>query len=124
MKVNKIERNLFQTLAKVNSFEIINGKLSLRNNESILIQANESLMSKSRQSKDDLNISYRASTRGFFEMIWIEGRVFKHTNDRDLKDINEYELNDKQLSELNTLYNELNLEAIPSLEAPSKTHSI
>ncbi|WP_052172459.1 META domain-containing protein [Psychroserpens jangbogonensis] len=119
-EANKIELKMFQTLAKVNAYELTNGKLSLKNDEDILITANEKMMSKSRQG-ETINITYRASTRGFFEAIWIEGSVLKYTNDRNLIDIERRHLSDEQLSELMALYNDLDVESIPSLEPPSKT---
>lgn len=119
-EANAIEQKMFKTLAKINAFEVSNGKLSLKNDEATLILANEKMMSKSRQA-ESINITYRASTRGFFETIWIEGNVLKYTNDRDLNKINRHMLTDDQLSELRSLYNNLDIEAIPSLEPPSKT---
>ena len=117
---NKIENNFFQTIAKVNAFELSNGKLSLKHDDSILITADENLKSESRQA-ETINIVYRASTRGYFEMIWIEGNVMKYTSDRNLKEISRHTLSAEQRSELIALYNELDVKSIPSLEPPTKT---
>ena len=117
---NKIEGRMFKALAEVSSFELSKGKLSLKKDETVLIKANETVISKSRQG-EMISIAYRASTRGFFEKIWIEGNVLKYTNDRDLKEINIYKLSDEQVSELMVIYKDLDLKAIPSLEPPSKT---
>lgn len=119
-EVNKVELSMFQTIAKVNNFELSKGKLSLKNDEAVLIIANERMMPKSRQG-NEINITYRASTRGFFEMIWVEGNILKYTNDRNLEEISRYTLSDAQLSELTALYNDLDLESIASLEPPTKT---
>ncbi|WP_456438134.1 META domain-containing protein [Psychroserpens sp.] len=120
-EANKTERKMFQTLAKINAFELSNGVLSLKNDETVLIKANENMKSKFRQGETNINLTYRASTRGFFETIWIEGNVLKYTNDRDLKEISRHQLSNEQLSELIILYNDLDLKSIPSLEPPSKT---
>ena len=119
-EVNKVELSMFQTMAKVNNFELSSGKLSLKTDETVVIIANENMMSKSRQA-NEINIIYRASTRGFFEMIWIEGDVLKYTNDRNLKEISRHMLSSAQLSELTALYNDLDLKSISSLEPPTKT---
>lgn len=119
-EANAIEHNMFQTIAKINKFELSNGTLSLKNDTSVLIIANENMMSKSRQS-DSINITYRASTRGFFETIWIEGNTLKFTNDRDLKEISSHNLSNEQLSELMSFYKDIDIESLPSLEPPSKT---
>jgi len=121
-EVNKVEQNFFQTIAKVNSFELSKGTLSLKNEDTILILANKIKLSKSRQQgQTTINITYRASTRGFFEMIWIEGNVLKYTNDRNLEEISIHKLSYEQLSYLITLYNDLDLKTISSLESPTKT---
>jgi hypothetical protein len=119
--INKIEQKMFQTIAMINSYELSSGKLHLKKGKDILITANESTKSKSRQDVTSISMSYRASTRGFFEMIWIDGNVFKHTNDRNLKEISRHLLSDAQVSELLEIYKDLDLEQIPSVEPPSKT---
>ena len=120
-EANKVELKMFQTMAKINRFELSNGKLSLKNDETILIVANEKMTSKSRQGETNLNITYRASTRGFFEAIWIEGNMIKFTNDRNLKEIYKYELSNEQLAEILTIYKDLDIASIHLLEPPSKT---
>lgn len=117
---NKTEQKMFQALAKVNAFELRNGKLSLKNDEEILISANETIVDNLRQAKT-IDITYRASTRGYFETIWIQGDSLKYTNDRDLKDINTHQLSDEQLSEISTIYNTLDVEGMSSLKPPSTT---
>ncbi|WP_431132785.1 META domain-containing protein [Psychroserpens mesophilus] len=119
-EANAVEGTMFKVLAKINAFDISNGTLSLKNDDTVLIIANKNMMSKERQ-KEHMNITYRASTRGFFETIWIKGNVLKYTKDRDLKDVSKHKLSDKQLSELLAIYKDLDLKAIPSLEPPSKT---
>lgn len=119
-EANALERKMFQTIAKINKFELSNGTLSLKNDETVLIIAHENMVFKSRQG-ESINISYRASTRGFFEMIWIEDNILKYTNDRGLKEIIKHQLSDEQLSELLIIYKNLDLKAIPLLEPPSKT---
>ncbi|WP_435413384.1 META domain-containing protein [Psychroserpens mesophilus] len=117
---NAVENSFFRTIAKVKGFELADGTLSLKNGDTILMLANKKIMSNSRQA-ETMNIAYRASTRGFFEMIWIEGNVLKYTNDRNLEAISRHMLSDEQLSELITLYNDLDLKSIPVLEPPTKT---
>lgn len=117
---NKTEQKMFQALAKINAFELQNGKLSLKNDEAILIRANENITSKFKQGQT-IDITYRASTRGYFETIWIEGDSLKYTNDRDLKEIYRHQLSNDQLSEIIAIYEELDVESIPSLKPPSKT---
>jgi heat shock protein HslJ len=119
-EVNKIEQKLFQTLAQINRFELSNGKLSLKKDEATLIIANESMMTKSKQ-RETINITYKATTRGFFETIWIEGDVLRYTNDRYLKEVYRHQLSQEQLSELMVIYDDLDVESIPGLEPPSTT---
>lgn len=120
-EVNKKEHLFFQTMTKVNAFELSNGELSLKKNETVLISATKNKTSQLRQAETKINILYRASTRGFFEAIWIEGNVLKYTKDRNLKETSIYKLSEEQLSELMSLYNDLDVESIPSIKPPSKT---
>jgi len=121
-EANTIERTMFQTMAKINAYELSEGQLMLKQGDDTLIVANETKMPKARQGEAKINLTYRASTRGFFEMIMIEGRTFKYTNDRNLKEIHRYEMSDEEYSEISALYNELDIKSIPTLEPPSKTH--
>ncbi len=119
-EANKIELKLFQTIAKVNSFELSNGVLSLKNDNRVLIKASQKMKPKSRQD-EIIKITYRASTRGFYEGIWIEGNMLKYTNDRDLKEVYTHQLSDAQFSELMAIYKDLDAKSIHLLEPPSKT---
>lgn len=120
-EVNVIENKFFQMMAKINSYELSNGKLSLKSDDEVLIVASEIMNAKTRQGESTLNLTYRASTRGFFEMIWIDGNTFKYTNDRNLEEIHRFQMTDDQLSEILLHYKEIDVESIPSLEPPSKT---
>lgn len=120
-EANTIERKMFQNLAKVNAFELSNGILSLKNDKGILIIANKNMGTKSRQDETNINIKYFASTRGFFETIWIEDHVLIHTNDRDLKEVSSYKLSDEQFSEILAIYKNIDVKSLSSLEPPSKT---
>lgn len=120
-EANQLEQKMFNMLAKANSFELSNGQLKLKNDDSVLSVANETIVAESRQSGTNINVTYKATTRGFFEMIWVENNVLKYTNDRNLKDISRHELSEAQFSEVMTLYQNLDLESLPSLEPPSKT---
>ncbi len=120
-EINTLEISMLKALAESNSYELSEGKLSLKNNNQVLIVANETIQSKSRQSNSSINLTYRASTRGFFEMIWIEGHTFKYTNDRNLEEIHRFQMTDEQFAELLTLYKDIDLESLPTLEPPSKT---
>ena len=68
-----------------------------------------------------MNVIYNATTRGFFERIWLEDNTIKFTNDRSLQNISSFQISDTDLIELSALYNAIDIEGIPSLEPPSKT---
>lgn len=117
---DQIEQQFFDTLRSVNRFQITDTGLVLLNDSEILLNAT-SKMEKRSSSQDEMNIAYRASTRGFFEMIWIEGQVLKYTTDRNLEDIQRFKMSDEQRSELIALYKNVDVESLSSLKPPSKT---
>lgn len=119
-ELNQIEKEFLYTLNSVNTFQFTDKGLLLLNDDDLLLNATPKM--ERRASEDiEMNLTYRASTRGFFETIWIEGQTLKFTKDRNLKDIQRFKLSKEQLSELHSLYKAIDLELLPSLEPPSKT---
>lgn len=118
---NAIEQKMFKNIEKINAFDLFEGTLKLKQDNTVLFVATEAEKPQSRQADTDINLTYRASTRGFFEMIWIEGKTFKYTTDRNLKDIHSFEMTEAQYTEIQELYNNIDISTLPSLEPPSIT---
>lgn len=70
----------------------------------------------------DLTVEYRASTRGFFELITIKGDSLLFTNDYNLKRINKFAITSKEKERFVRLLSELDITKLSELEPPSKTH--
>ncbi|WP_430467213.1 hypothetical protein [Winogradskyella ouciana] len=79
-------------------------------------------LSEMRTAQDDVEVSYRASTRGFFELITIKGDSISFTNDYNLKRINTFAIPAEEKEEFNRLLSELDITTLSELKAPSKTH--
>ncbi len=82
---------------------------------------NDQEMNKRTAEVVKMNVTYNATTRGFFERIWLEDNTIKFTNDRSLQEISSFQISEADLIELSALYSTITIEDIPSLEPPSKT---
>ncbi|MTE27042.1 hypothetical protein [Winogradskyella ouciana] len=87
-------------------------------------EAETSVSNKKMQDSidDQMVIEYRASTRGFFELITIKGDSISFTNDYNIKRINTFAIPAEEKEEFNRLLSELDITTLSELEAPSKTH--
>jgi len=70
----------------------------------------------------DVTISYRASTRGFFEVIEITGDSVSFTKDYNLKNIDKAALSQEEKADIINLLSKIEINSITELEPPSKTH--
>jgi hypothetical protein len=72
--------------------------------------------------QDSMKINYRATTRGFYLQIWIEGDSIKYTSDNTLKAISIHQIPTEEKESLMQLIDELDEKTLPGLEAPSTRH--
>ncbi len=79
-------------------------------------------LAEMRVAQNQVKVTYRASTRGFFEVIEIEGDSISFTNDYNLKEINTFAIPAEEKEEFNRLLSELDISELSELEPPSKTH--
>lgn len=79
-------------------------------------------LSEIRTAQEDTEVSYRASTRGFFELITIKGDSISFTNDYNLKRINSFAIPAEEKEEFTRLLSEIDITKLSELEPPSKTH--
>ncbi len=119
-EANQIEQRFLEILNSAKSFEFTETGLTFLNNGEVLVEAKRVPEERNSTVLNDLNIIYNATTRGFFERIWIEGSTLRYTTDRALEDIREYEIPKEHLEELITIYGQTEIEALPDLEPPSK----
>ncbi len=78
----------------------------------------------SMELQDDMTIIYEASTRGFFEKIWVTKDLISFSSDRSLKEVAGTKCNSKDWDTLVTLIKDINIEGLPELEAPSKMYQV
>ena len=72
--------------------------------------------------QEQVKVAYRASTRGFFQLIEIDGDSIMITNDYNLKDIKKYALPKEEKEAFSKLMSELDVSKLGDIESPSKTH--
>jgi len=75
-----------------------------------------------RIAQEMVKISYRASTRGFFEVIEITGDSVSFTKDYNLKNIDKVALPQEEKADIINLLSKIDINSITELEPPSKTH--
>jgi hypothetical protein len=83
----------------------------------------ETLASKeinSNQEGNSIKFTYRASTRGFFEILWITKDTITISKDRDLIKRTSFSYPESDWDELMALMNDLDLKNLENLDAPSK----
>jgi hypothetical protein len=73
----------------------------------------------SKMMQDYSTISYEASTRGFYEKIWVTKDSITVTKDRNQMSSMSYPTPEKDWNELTTLLKEVDIEEMPNLEAPT-----
>lgn len=77
--------------------------------------------SSERQSiENKMTISYEASTRGFYEKVWVTKDAITVTNDRSAKDTKTYACPEKDWNELMEAIASIKLEHLAQLDVPSK----
>lgn len=110
---NTTESKMLLALNTVNSFKIEEGILTLKNDDTNVITL--------KKSSSEMVITYEATTRGFFERIWVSKETISFSNDRSLTEKTSMPTPESDWKELTGLFSDFNVESLSELEAPSKT---
>lgn len=86
-------------------------------------ECNQSLQN-SKSSQKDTVITYEASSRGFFEKIWITKDTISYSTDRSLKETQVSKCNNEDWDEIVKLLNEVNIKDLPQIEPPSNRNQV
>lgn len=97
---------------------MLNKECEQKQNNSLETLASKEIASN-HQDKS-VKITYRASTRGFFEILWITKDSITISKDRDLIKTTSYSYPESDWQELMSLMNDLDLKNLENLEPPSK----
>ncbi len=62
---------------------------------------------------------YEATTRGFYEKIWVDKESISVTNDRDETEISRFPTPESDWNELMHILSEIDVSNLPNLEAPT-----
>ena len=111
---NEVESKMIEALADVNSFILEEETLTLMKNEKNMLTA--------FKTQSNMMVSYQASTRGFFEKIWINQEHINFSNDYNLAVSQSSEYPNTEWSELKGMIDEIALDSLPKLQPPSKTN--
>ncbi|MBF8149219.1 META domain-containing protein [Winogradskyella sp. F6397] len=125
-EIMSIENAVLKALRTVNSFSIDQNAVSLLENDTILIKASSTsvVSKKSTTSKDTYKtaVKYQASTRGSFDFILISQNGISISKDAGLQDIEKHAIDAAQWKELKTLIEDVDVESLQELKAPSQKH--
>ena len=110
---NAVESKMIEALTNANNFLIDDETITLKKDDTNVITA--------FQTQNNLMITYQASTRGFFEKIWINQEHINFSNDYNLDVSESSKYPDTLWNELEKMVNELDLDSLSNLEAPSKS---
>jgi heat shock protein HslJ len=111
---NKIESTILKALYETTNFVLDEGVLFLKKNDKTLIEA--------KKQESNIMITYRASTRGFYELITVSKDSLMVTHDRNQQLKSTVKMPSTDWKDILVLIEEIELEILPTLEAPSKTH--
>ena len=108
---NAIETKVLKVLSEVNSFSIVDGVLSLNNDNSNLLVVTKTY--------SDMVVTYETSTRGFFEIIEVSEDSFMTSKDRSLEIKQTSKITLKKWNELQRSIDRIDLNSLSTLKAPS-----
>lgn len=130
----KIEKQILNALSKTKSFSIKDKVLTLKGEKEVMIKAIEMLSDKNIKDKTintkndivegnyDTSITYKASSRGYFDYITISKNKISISKDVNLKKIDIYKCNPEDWSELNQLLKTIDVLKLNKLKAPTDKH--
>ena len=82
----------------------------------------EDVTTNSNREQGELMLTYEATTRGFFEIIWITKDSISFSNDRAMEVKKTIACPAEDWNELMELYSTVDINTLPELEAPSKDY--
>ena len=115
-----IENHVLKALENTNSYHLVNSKLTLQSDDFVLIEAIKN-NTDNKALIDKYTIEYSAITRGTYKTISFVDNTLFYSNDRNTKPTART-CNADERAIISKLVNELNLDALATLEAPSKAH--
>lgn len=74
---------------------------------------------QSKEMQDATTITYEATTRGFYEIIWISKDSISFSNDRNQIEKVSFPTPENEWDELMTMLNKVDIKSLPNLEAPT-----
>lgn len=121
-EINTVESHFLNILNKVNSFSVRDNNLILSENDTILLKATASLITKKSDIVKDsytTAITYKTSTRDSFEYVSISKSNITISEDRNLQTLTNYSCEEEDWKALNNLIENTALETMYMLKAPS-----
>ncbi|MEO6346943.1 MAG: hypothetical protein ABIO60_03450 [Aquaticitalea sp.] len=73
----------------------------------------------SMATQDNIMIGYEASTRGFYERIWVAKDSVTYTNDRNQVEKTTHPISETDWSELMALLKDIDINTLPELDSPT-----
>jgi len=120
--INTIERKMLSALSKTQTLVFANEELSFMSGDTVVLKASKTETKSNKVAQEsDYVIEYSAITRGFHNSLKLQNGIMTTLKGMDLKEAKKA-CSEEDLATLNKLLQELDLEKINTLEAPSKAH--
>jgi heat shock protein HslJ len=116
MEVNNLENQFLKALKSANKVSINENIMSLLVNDTVLLTANKR---RALKGKSNSKIIYQVLSRGAFEYVEISESGVIVSSDRNLINSNNYKCYKEDWEVINSLINDLNLDAFEDLESPT-----
>lgn len=116
MEINNLENQFLRALKRANTVSINENIMSLLVNDTLLLTAKKRHALK---GKNNSKIIYQALSRGSFEYVEISESGVLVSSDRNLINSKNYKCYKEDWEAINSLINDLNLDAFEDLEAPT-----
>ncbi|AMO21457.2 hypothetical protein [Flavobacterium columnare] len=84
----------------------------------ITSESTESVIKKNQQ--EEMLVEYTANTRGYSLRVKLTQKSLSYTENRDADDFKEVKLTAKQIDELQTLFDQINLKELEKIKAPTE----
>jgi heat shock protein HslJ len=121
-EINAVESEFLKVLNNANSFSVKDKVLLLLENDTVLLKAIASVATKKSdviEGSYPVAITYETTSRGFYEYVSISKSNIAISEDRSLQTVSNYSCEESDWNALNSLIENIDLESLQILKAPS-----
>lgn len=120
--IGDLERNFFSTLNGSTKIELDENYLLFHVDDNVVVKAEKAVAEKSMKKavpNPSLVLIYKAISRGYFGYIKISNSKISVSQDRNLKVFSDYNCTEEEQNQLISIFDQLNLDELENLRAPT-----